>query len=1199
MLWETPQRERPDRRVDRRDRRPCPQGLPRSLALPNNGAHNPRRRQKRWPRESTTRRPPLRSHPAEELPLALPPPSILMARRSDRLAAGLVATTAAVLAVPFVAGITMLDEGTMVHVADRLASGEVLYRDVATGVMPGAYYLLALIFSIFGRSLLVGRVVMIFLFALTSAAIFLMARGVTCRSVAVATALTFCALSVNYWRFFGYSPLAIVLVVLTIAASRAFLDTGRRRWLLLAALGIGLTILVKQNYGALVALGVAGGLAARPASWRRRLRDVATTAVTAAIPLGVTLALFAVAGAASDLWHFTVEVPLELPSSLFVRPLPPLWGEPDARLLRDIVYYLPFEELWLEVSSWLQQHPWITLTAVRVTYYLPALFLGLASVVWTRRRRGLGRAAPRDSAGSARVAEGALYLSVSSFLLLGAFPRVDGHHWFMVLAPSFVLAAWALGPSPGRAVRRGAAVVAGVAVTLSLASQIASIADLHPQHVRDYFLKNPRAHVWVARWQGAEIERHLREIETRVPEGEPIFVAPAEPMYYFLSNRRNPSRYPLILPGALDEEEVVRALEVEPVRYALLSDIGFEEFPFQLVAPRVWEYVRRHFVPVEGAGWGVAPFAPYLYQRGRKEEPAYVDRITMTGERGERTEHPVTVRDETSLWAETAKLVEPPYSPTPEYQTASLDDWSKGRSELAQWQSAYLEPSLVMRAPGGWRKVMASWEVPVDQGQVFDFSCALTAWAWAGWTEGQGALVEVWVGPSPATSTSPPRRVWMRWLNPRLRNEDRRWRRAVVDLGSFVDTPNAVVTLVTGAAPTFIATDATVAWSGLRLLVPRAESSAGDPSRGARPRNLRLDERTTRLLLSFQEEDLGVFEAAAREYPELPEAQSALAEVAASLGRHPVALAASEKAARLEPSNSHYWMRLGQELQTAGRMTEAIETMRKAIEQEPDNPDYHAALGAALLEDPQRHQQARDAVSTAVRLDPTNTWAWTLLSVLDRRAGNYPSALKAAERAVELAPDQAWPNLTLADSLTAMGFTSEVEKVLNKTASLDMDAGARSALARNLLAFGRVERAREQAREATEQDPGSFASWVVLAQVEAASQRWEPAVQAWRQAIARDPSSSSARVQLASALARLGRRDESRRTLIEAKAVVGESASGLREIAIVMDEIDGREEANAVWRRVLMLAPEGEVKEEARRRLAREPAPVEPIGSHR
>src|SRR5262245_52013209 len=67
----------------------------------------------------------------------------------------------------FTRELNSFDEGAIVHIAERLANGEVLYRDVDTGLMPGVYYLHALLFRVFGPSLLVGRIASMIVFALT------------------------------------------------------------------------------------------------------------------------------------------------------------------------------------------------------------------------------------------------------------------------------------------------------------------------------------------------------------------------------------------------------------------------------------------------------------------------------------------------------------------------------------------------------------------------------------------------------------------------------------------------------------------------------------------------------------------------------------------------------------------------------------------------------------------------------------------------------------------------------------------------------------------------------------------------------------------------------------------------------------------------------------------------------------------------
>jgi tetratricopeptide (TPR) repeat protein len=1109
-----------------------------------------------------------------------------MLSSGDKRAALLVAVLGGVLALPFLASVSMLDEGALVHIADRIAEGEVLYRDVATGVMPGTFYVHALLFLVFGRTLLVGRLLAMLLFALASACVFLIARSVTSRGVALAAAMSFSALSVNYWRLPGYSAQAICLVLLTLAAARAFLDTREKKWLFLTGLGLGLTILFKQNYGAFASVGVAIGLVASARNLRQAFGNVAVAALTASVPVAVVAGLFAMAGAGAEFWRFTLGVPLQIPSTVFTRPWPPLWGEPDPRILRDIVYFLPFEELAVELRDWLLAHESLSLGLVRVTYHLPQLLLVVAVIVWLRER---ARLRTKADAGARDLQAGALYLGTSGLLLLGVFPRVDAHHLFMAMAPCFVLASWLAGREPRRFVRRGAGLIAGALLAFSVASQIAAIADRYPEQVRDAFLALPRAGVWVERWQAVEIRRQVEEIQARVPEGEPIFVAPAAPLYYFLADRPNPSRYPLILPGALDEEEVVRTLSETSVPHALIADIAFESFPFQYVAPRVWDYLIRNYKPAEGAEWDVAPFAPYLYSRGARTPLPTIDMIRLAssseggdGSGGEGGSIVSTATDY-GRWTEVRNLVPPPMSPAPIFQTVAVDAWRNRDRDRVTWQSTYLDPSLVVAAPGGWRKILVSWEVPAEPGLSFEFACAVTPWAWAGWTEGQGSIVEVWVSSSP--DTTPPRRVWWRWLNPRIVPEDRRWHRAAVDLASFVGTERAIVTLVVGSAPTFLAPDAIVAWSGLRLIAPAGRSPVLLGALRHEPRILRVAEGSARAMLRFKEEDIPVFERAAALYPDLGSAHAALAEVASSLGHHELALGASREAARVDPEFDYYWMRLGQELQHAGRWAEAVDAMGVALEMEPNVANYHAALASVLSSRPEGRERAIASSTEALRLDPMNAWAWSLLAVLERQGGNLEASARAAEKSVALEPNNAWPRLTLAETLQAMGRTPEALQALERAALLDMDAGARSALARNLLACGRGPWAREEALAATASDPRSSGSWTVLAQVESSLGEWEAAVRAWRQVVTLEPGNSSALVHLARALARSSRAGEALETLAAADAAAGDDPSRLREVAVVLDEVGRPDEASAVWRRVLSLAPEGESKDEARRRL--------------
>src|SRR5580765_1465886 len=56
-------------------------------------------------------------------------------------------------------GLDVPDEGLLLHVAERLAAGEVPYRDVYFIYTPGLQYLLALLFRILGPSLAIEHAV--------------------------------------------------------------------------------------------------------------------------------------------------------------------------------------------------------------------------------------------------------------------------------------------------------------------------------------------------------------------------------------------------------------------------------------------------------------------------------------------------------------------------------------------------------------------------------------------------------------------------------------------------------------------------------------------------------------------------------------------------------------------------------------------------------------------------------------------------------------------------------------------------------------------------------------------------------------------------------------------------------------------------------------------------------------------------------
>ncbi len=100
-----------------------------------------------------------------------------------------------------------------------------------------------------------------------------------------------------------------------------------------------------------------------------------------------------------------------------------------------------------------------------------------------------------------------------------------------------------------------------------------------------------------ARWI-AEVVRH---IQTHTQKGDPILALPLNPIFYFLTDRPNPTPYDWVLPGMLEknqEQELVRRLRSRPPKMIIYVDIaidGQEERRLSNYAPHLFRYIRDHY----------------------------------------------------------------------------------------------------------------------------------------------------------------------------------------------------------------------------------------------------------------------------------------------------------------------------------------------------------------------------------------------------------------------------------------------------------------------------------------------------------------------------------------------------------------------------------------------------------------------------
>lgn len=350
-------------------------------------------------------------------------------------------------------------------------------------------------------------------------------------------------------------------------------------------------------------------------------------------------------------------------------------------------------------------------------------------------------------------------------------------------------------------------------------------------------------------------------------------------------------------------------------------------------------------------------------------------------------------------------------------------------------------------------------------------------------------------------------------------------------------------------------------------------------------------------------------------------------------GRSDQALAAFEKAVRLDPQSDVAWLNLAGQQMLRDWDDQAAQSIAKALTLNPTHvntqltaanlwarrgryaaslPHYRNALTLAMAQWAHEHGRALPAARAKQIVQSPNAAAHAGYGLALLETGDVAQAAVHLRRAVEIQPDLTGVQANLGRALLALGQSgdavAELEKVAERQPALveaqinlawaylgvkrvgdalaaaqravALEPGsalARYALGSALLAHRRHDEAAEQFRACVKQDPKNIAAWNNLGTLQLLAGRADQAVQAYESALAAAQASASGlpgglRFNYAQALGQLGRLDQAAAQYRQVIAQEPKRAEAHWFLGQILQQQGQLPEAIAAYRQALGLA---------------------------
>lgn len=459
-----------------------------------------------------------------------------------------------VLLLFFNRGFICHDEGHILHAAQRMINGEIIYRDFHFLYTPGSVFLTAFAFRIFGESILTGRILMLVLAILSTILIFKIILKVTRNNwlgmLAVGIYLFWGPTHINFpWPVMFAISTSLLIYFFFIKA----LEEKRNIYFFLIGILTLITLLFKQNFGLAVFLNNI-----------------------------FIFILLKIIRRKSQVAHYAIGLLASL--LLFVGYL--IITDSFFPLLNDC-YQLSVKKIILEgaLNTPFVYGQKLSEKLVKTLFYLNPLIISTLGLSMSLVNRTTTRKY--------------FFLSsfVLSFYLFGIRPTTDYVHVSPLLSltgiPSVIII---------NELKKNYTKLIAIVSTLALiflGFHTALYKGYYkwetPLINQQFYFKHPRINIWTDKKYESVIRKLLPQINNRTGQADYIFIYPNAPMFYFISDKKNPTMYSDLSPQMIpvkDQTHIINNLIKNNVR-VVLTHSSLKPIS------NIEKYILENFFPVD------------------------------------------------------------------------------------------------------------------------------------------------------------------------------------------------------------------------------------------------------------------------------------------------------------------------------------------------------------------------------------------------------------------------------------------------------------------------------------------------------------------------------------------------------------------------------------------------------------------------